>query len=350
MSDFYTLTIKNITRETPKTVSIEFEVPSELKDAYSFTAGQYITIKTEINGKEIRRAYSICSAANSGSLCVAVKEIEGGTFSTIANNTLKIGDTLDIHPPEGSFLLKSNTTASNTYAAFAAGSGITPVMSMIKTVLDEEPRSRFVLVYGNQTPTETIFLKELIALQTQYPERLFIELLYSRSQEEEARFGRIEKSTINYITKNKFKDVSFAAFYLCGPEKMIHTVTDVLIENGVTKDQIHFELFTSSTETSEIKEDLDGKTSITILVDDEETSFVMDQKKTILDAALEEDIDAPYSCQGGVCSSCICKITEGTAVMEKNSILTDGELEEGLVLACQAHPTSSIIKVDFDDV
>ncbi len=350
MSGFHTLTIKNITRETPKAVSIEFDIPSALQKGYKFTAGQYITVKTEVEGKEIRRAYSICSSVNSGSLRVAVKEIEGGKFSAIANNKLKVGDTLDVHTPEGNFLLKTNPSVSNTYAAFTAGSGITPIMSMIKTVLEEEPNSRFVLVYGNQTPTETIFFKELLSLQSQYPQRLFIEFFYSRSQEEGARFGRIEKSTINYITKNKFKDASFEAFYLCGPEEMINTVTDVLVENGVSKDKVHFELFTSSAEEAEIDADLEGKTSISILVDDEEFNFVMDQKKTILDAALEEDIDAPYSCQGGVCSSCICKITEGTAVMEKNSILTDGELAEGLVLACQAHPTSASIKVDFDDV
>ncbi|MBW1293929.1 ferredoxin--NADP reductase [Aquimarina litoralis] len=350
MSDFHTLTIKDITRETPKAVSIEFDIPSGLSQDYNFIAGQYITIKILVDRKEIRRAYSICSAPKSGSLRVAVKEIEGGTFSTIANNKLKIGDTLDVHTPEGTFLLASNPAAENYYAAFAAGSGITPIMSMIKSVLEEEPNSSFVLVYGNQTPSETIFHKELLSLQAQYPNRFFIEFFYSRSQEEGARFGRIEKSTINYITKNKFKDVQFKSFFLCGPEEMINTVTDVLIENNIAKENIHFELFTSSSEPAEIDTELDGQTKITILVDDEESSFVMDQKKTILDAALEEDIDAPYSCQGGVCSSCICKITEGKAIMGKNSILTDAELEEGLVLACQAYPTSSTIKVDFDDV
>ncbi|SEK76527.1 ring-1,2-phenylacetyl-CoA epoxidase subunit PaaE [Aquimarina amphilecti] len=350
MSDFHTLTIKNITRETPKAVSIEFDIPSELKNDYSFTPGQYITIKTQVEGKEIRRAYSICSSPKSHSLRVAVKEIENGTFSAIANNKLQVGDTLDVHTPEGNFILKPDPTVTHSYAAFVAGSGITPVMSMIKSTLEEEPNSRFVLVYGNQTPSETIFSKELLSLQAEHPDRLYIEFFYSRSKEEGARFGRIEKSTINYITKNKFKDTNFQAFYLCGPEEMINTVTDVLLENEIPKGNIHFELFTSSTSNTEVNVSLDGKTSISILVDDEEFSFVMDQKKTILDAALEEDIDAPYSCQGGVCSSCICKITDGTAVMEKNSILTDGELAEGLVLACQAHPTSSSIKVDFDDV
>ena len=349
MSAFHTLTIKDITRETPKAVSIEFEVPQDLKNDYSFISGQYITIKTQIKNNEIRRAYSLCTAPDSGSLRVAVKEIEGGTFSVYANQTLSVGDILDVHTPEGNFLLESNPTAVNTYAAFVGGSGITPVMSMIKTVMSQEPNSRFVLVYGNQTPDQTIFLQELTALQEAYSDRLFIEFFYSRTDEEGARFGRIEKSTVNYILKNKFKDTTFKRFYSCGPEEMIHTVTDVLLENDISKDDIHFELFTSSKET-EIDANLDGKTTITVLVDDEETTFVMDQKKTILDASIAEDVDAPYSCQGGICSSCICKITDGTAIMENNGILTDEEIAKGLVLACQAHPTSATIKIDFDDV
>ncbi len=350
MSDFNTLTIKNIIRETQKSVSIEFTVPSELKSAYSFVPGQYITIKTKVDGKEVRRAYSICSTPKSNVLKVAVKEVENGLFSVFANTSLKTGEQLDIHTPEGNFILSPNSDASNTYAAFVAGSGITPVLSMVKTVLEEEPNSKFVLIYGNKTPEETIFYKELQELQIQYANRLFIEFVYSRNQIDGAIFGRIEKSTVNYILKNKFKDTNFSSFYLCGPEEMINTVTNVLTENGIHKDSIHFELFTSSATAIEIDTNLEGKSNITVLVDDEEFSFVMDQKKTILDAALEEDIDAPYSCQGGVCSSCICKVTEGNAVMEKNSILTDGEIEQGLVLACQAHPTTSSIKIDFDDV
>ncbi|MBP2833301.1 ferredoxin--NADP reductase [Aquimarina sp. U1-2] len=350
MPDFHHLTIQHIERETPQAVSITFKVPADLAKEYEFIAGQYLTLKTELEGQKIRRAYSICSSPKSGILQVAVKEIEGGTFSTVANNQLKEGDVLEVHPPEGNFLLETDASAKHTYAAFAAGSGITPIMSMIKAVLEEEPQSRFVLVFGNRTPEETIFHKALLELQIAYPDRLFIEFVYSRHREENAHFGRIEKPTINYVVKNKFKDISFKAFYLCGPEEMITVVSDVLVENGIEKGTIYFELFTSSSEATEIEADLDGKTNITVVVDDEEFTFAMDQKKTILDAALDEDIDAPYSCQGGVCSSCICRITEGTAVMEKNSILTDGEIAEGLILACQAHPTSASLSIDFDDV
>jgi len=350
MSDFHKLSIKNIIRETPKAVSIEFDIPKDLNTKYTFSAGKYITIKTKVDGKEIRRAYSICSSPSSGTLKVAVKQIADGVFSAIANTQLKTGDILEVHIPEGNFVLQTDPKASNTYAAFVAGSGITPVMSMIKAVMEEEPNSKFVLIYGNQTPEETIFANELTALQSQYGDRLAIEWLYSRSDIEGARFGRIDRSIVNYIVKNKFKNSSFNNFYLCGPENMIATIKDTLIENGVSENLIHFELFTSSANDNTASVTLEGKTAIKIIVDDEEFNFEMDQKKTILDAALEKDIDAPYSCQGGVCSSCICKVTEGEAVMENNNILTDEELSDGLVLACQAHPTTSTIHIDFDDV
>ncbi|RZS99265.1 ferredoxin--NADP reductase [Aquimarina brevivitae] len=350
MADFHNLTIHEITRQTPSAVTISFAIPAELKEKFTFTPGQYITLQPKVNGEAIRRAYSICSTPTEDLLTVAVKEVKDGTFSVIANNTLKAGDVLEVHPPEGTFLLPTNPSSTKTYCAFAAGSGITPIMSMIKTTMEQEKHSRFVLVYGNQSLSETIFAKELLSLQAQYPDRLFTEFFYSRSREEGARFGRIEKSTVNYIVKNKFKEEQFENFYLCGPEEMINTVKETLLENGISNDNIHFELFTSSTETTEMDASLEGKTEITVIVDDEEYSFVMDQKKTILDASLDKDIDAPYSCQGGICSSCICRVTEGTAVMEKNSILTDGEIAEGLTLACQAHPTSATIKIDFDDV
>ncbi len=350
MSKFHKLSIKNIIRETPKAVSIEFDVPAKLKGIYSFFPGQYITLKTNVNGKEVRRAYSICSSPKSGVLKVVVKEIENGTFSVYANSALKIGDIIEVNQPEGSFVLRNENSSNKTFVAFAAGSGITPIMSMIKSVLQDGANSRFLLVYGNKTPEDVIFLKELSDLKIEYPDRFFIEYIYSRVQEKDCLFGRIEESTVNYIVKNKYKNHSFETFFLCGPEVMIDTVSEVLIKNDFNKNKIHFELFTNSSKVIEMDANIDGKSNITILVDDEESSFIMDQKKTILDAALTEDIDVPYSCQGGVCSSCICRILEGSAIMKQNSILTDSELAEGLILACQAHPTSSSIKIDFDDV
>lgn len=351
MSDFHTLTIQSITRETAQAISVGFLIPSELKDTFNYEAGQYITLKTTINGAEVRRAYSICSTPESGELRVAIKEVEEGTFSTFANRELKEGDTIEVAAPEGRFVLDSAfAKAKKSYLAFAAGSGITPIMSMIKTVLENSTESNFVLVYGNKRPEEAIFREELVALRNQYNDRFSIEFIYSQSREDGAHFGRIMKSTVNFVVKNKYASHDFSDYYLCGPEAMIKEVTQVLEANGTNSSNIHFELFTASTEEVVIEEALDGKSHIRILVDDEEFEFTMKQDTLILDAALDEDIDAPHSCQGGVCSSCIARVTEGTAVMEKNQILTDSEVAEGLILTCQAHPTSAKLVVDYDDV
>jgi len=348
MSKFFPLEIKEVIRETPQAVSLSFNIPANLKEEFKFDAGQYITIRTKVGDEELRRAYSICSAPNSDEFKVTVKEVEGGKFSVIANNKLNAGDILEVHPPEGKFILKP-TGGIRTYAAFAAGSGITPVLSIIKTVLAEEPKSRFVLTYGNKSPEETIFFKELLELQAKFPDRLFIEFVYSRTREDNSHFGRIETSTVNFVVKNKFKDHAFDAFYLCGPEEMINQVSDILKENGVTDDKILYELFTTE-DTSAIETNVEGQTELTIMVDDEETTFSMNTKETVLDAALEKDLDVPYSCQGGICSSCIARIVEGKAEMRKNQILTDEEIEEGLILTCQAQPLTPKLKVDYDDV
>lgn len=350
MSKFFPLKIKNIIRETEQAVSLEFEIPQELKTEFSFKAGQYITVKTNIEGKEVRRAYSICTPPSDETFKVTVKEVEGGTFSVIANNKLKAGDVLEVHPPEGKFVFEPVQDGHpHTYAAFAAGSGITPVLSIIKTVLLQEKHSRFVLVYGNRTPDETIFFKELLELQMKHPDRLYVEFVYSRTKEEDSHYGRIDESTVNYVLKNRFKDTSFTRFYLCGPEDMINKVTEILLKQNIRKEQILFELFNTEVE-GEVTSNLEGETELTITVDDEEIVLSMPKNQTVLQAALDNGLDVPYSCQGGICSSCVARITEGTAEMEKNSILVDSEIQEGLVLTCQAHPTSAILKVNYDDV
>ncbi len=350
MSKFFPLKIKNIIRETEQAVSLEFEIPQELKTEFSFKAGQYITVKTNIEGKEVRRAYSICTPPSDETFKVTVKEVEGGTFSVIANNKLKAGDVLEVHPPEGKFVFEPVQDGHpHTYAAFAAGSGITPVLSIIKTVLLQEKHSRFVLVYGNRTPDETIFFKELLELQMKHPDRLFVEFVYSRTKEDDSHYGRIDESTVNYVLKNRFKDTSFTRFYLCGPEDMIKKVTEILLKQNIRKEQILFELFNTEVE-GEVTSNLEGDTELTITVDDEEIVLSMPKNKTVLQAALDNGLDVPYSCQGGICSSCVARITEGTAEMEKNSILVDSEIQEGLVLTCQAHPTSATLKVNYDDV
>jgi len=352
MAKYNSLKINTINRETDKCVTLSFDIPDDLKKEYIFKAGQYITLKTTINGEEIRRDYSLCASPKSGTLKVAVKEVENGTFSKYANKDLKIGDGIEVSSPNGRFIFEPDTNKSRTVVAFAAGSGITPILSILKTVLEEEHSSKFVLVYGNKTVKDTIFLEELLGLQGKYGDRLAIQFLYSQAQEENALFGRIEKSTVNLIVKNRYKDTVIDSFYICGPEVMINTVKTVLVENNISEDNIHFELFTAATSNETVAniEVSNGMTKITVLVDDEEATFEMFQEQTILEAVIDKDIDAPYSCQGGVCSSCIARISEGTATMRQNNILTDSEVAEGLVLTCQAHPTSSTLKVDYDDV
>lgn len=352
MSQFHSLNIKSVEKVTDQSVTISFEIPENLKSNFSFNAGQYVTLKTEINGEEIRRDYSICASKNSGDLTVAVKAVEGGTFSTYANSDLKAGDKIEVSEPNGRFVFEANDAKTRTIAAFAAGSGITPILSIAKTLLEDEPFSNFILVYGNKSSDNTMFFKYLVTLQSQYGNRFHVHFIYSQTNEENALFGRIEKSTVNLIVKNKYKGVTIETFYLCGPEEMIHTVKDVLIENGVKEKAILFELFTapSATESDATSETLTGNSKIKVLVDDEEFEFEMSKEQSILEAALKQDIDAPYSCQGGICSSCIARVTEGEAKMRQNNILTDSEVAEGLILTCQAHPTSERIVVDYDDV
>ncbi|WP_435412480.1 2Fe-2S iron-sulfur cluster-binding protein [Psychroserpens mesophilus] len=351
MSQFHSLTIKQIDRITDESVAISFEVPQALQTDFSFKAGQYVTLKTSINGNEIRRDYSLCSSPKSGELKVAVKEVEDGTFSSFANNKLKVGDVLDVATPKGHFVFEPNDSKTKHIAAFAAGSGITPVLSIIKCALEEEVQSHVVLVYGNKTTNDTMFLDELLQLQHQYSQRFSIQFVFSQTQEDDAIFGRIEKSTVNLIVKNKYKHLDIDAFYLCGPEGMIHTIKDVLEEHNIDKSTIYYELFKSSKVAPITSEKIaSGNSKVTVILDDETTTFEMPQKQTILEAALDKDIDAPYSCQGGICSSCIARITEGKAVMRQNNILTDGELAEGLVLTCQAQPITETLTVDYDDV
>lgn len=352
MSSFYKLQIKEVKHETANAISVSFNIPAELKAAYTFTAGQYVNLKLTLDGEEIRRAYSICSSPNSGDLRIAIKSVKQGHFSKFANDNLKVGDILEVGQPEGKFIFEPSFSNLKNYVAFVAGSGITPVMSILKSVLENEPKSTFVLVYGNRTPEETIFHNELHDLQLKYVGRFFVHYVFSQAKLDGELFGRIEKSAVNFVLNNKHKEKEFDKFYLCGPEEMINLVSNVLKEHNIADKNIKFELFSTSPNigVNPSAESHTGHTKITVLVDDEEATFEMSQKQTILEAALKQGIDAPYSCQGGICSSCLARITNGTAEMRKNSILTDGEIAEGLILTCQAHPTSPEIYVDYDDV
>lgn len=346
MNEFHELTVENIKKETPSSVSIQFKIPEHLKSAFDFKAGQYITIKHFQNGQEIRRSYSICSSPKSKTLRVGVKKVDKGIFSAFANEQLKVGDTLHVMPPTGRFLLVPEL---KHYAAVAAGSGITPILSLIKATLEESPESTFLLIYGNKTQEETMFFNEINELAEKYPERFSVEYVFSRKEESVGRFGRIDRSMVNFFLKNKYKETSYESYYLCGPEEMTNEITDTLKSNGVEEENIHYELFSTS-EEGELLESHDGMTMVTIILDDEVETFEMSQDVPVLDAALDRGIDAPYSCRGGICSTCIARIKEGAAEMRNNQILTDSEIAEGLILTCQACPTTPKLVVDYDDL
>lgn len=348
MSKFNPLKVKEIRKETPMAVSIVFEVPEALKADYQFEAGQYVNIKAVINGEEIRRSYSISSSPKSNELRVVVKAVENGVFSNYATQQLMVGDTLEVALPEGKFVLENKN--ARVIAGIAAGSGITPIISLAKDTLERSADTTFILVYGNKSLEDTIYHQDIETLKNTYLGRFFVHYTFTKEHPEGALFGRIERPTINFVFKNKHSEKRVDEYFLCGPEDMIHKVMDVLKENSVAEDQIHYELFTTSSTNGEIPVSGEGMVKVTVLVDDVETTFHMPRTENILSAALKHGVDAPYSCQGGICSSCMCRTVTGTAEMKTNHILMDDEVEDGLLLACQAYVTTDEIYVDFDDV
>lgn len=351
MSKFHELRVKSIQKETTDAVSISFEVPEELKEEFRYVAGQYLTLEKEIAGRKFRRSYSICSSPHSEELKVAVKQVADGSFSAWVNNKLKEGDFLNVFLPEGRFVYQPlEEDQDKTYVGFAVGSGITPVMAILQSVLCSEENSKFVLVYGNKSPEHTIFYKELLELKKQYPDRFYLELVFSQSKEKDAFFGRIEPGTVDFIFRNKFKDANFADVFICGPEPLLEMVTERLIQNSIDQEKIRFELFVKENNNAMEVEDTGQKTRITVILDEEEVTFDMDRDKRVLNAVIGEGMDPPYSCQGGICSSCLAMVVEGEVKMANNQILTDEEIEEGLVLTCQAHPLSPTLTIDYDEI
>ncbi len=342
MPQFHKLTIKEVKKETKDAVSIVFDVPEKLKETYKFQAGQYVTLKKDIEGDELRRAYSICSDPNSGILKIAVKAVDGGTFSVYANNMLHAGDKIEVSEPEGRFVIAPEK--GKHYLGIAVGSGITPILSMIKATM--HPEAHFTLIYGNKSVEDTIFKSRLDDLKNIYSTQLDIHYVYSREEVAGTLSGRIDADKIKYI----LGDTTFEQAFICGPERMIHDATDALVANGFDKDDVKFELFSVPVEKNDDDSVPEGNTEITVVLDDEETTFIMPKNKMILNAALDKDLDPPYSCQGGICSSCLCKVVEGKAEMKVNQILSEEEVAEGMILSCQAQPVTPTIKVDFDDV
>lgn len=351
---FHKLSIKDIRRETSDCISIAFDIPSELQNDFLFKQGQNITIKSIINGEEIRRSYSICSSPLDNELRVGVKKVAGGAFSSFANDELKEEDILDVLPPTGTFFTEVNITNKKNYVFFAAGSGITPVISIIKTILLAEPASHVTLVFGNRNVSSIIFKEELEALKDKHLQRFRIYYVLSRERTEaEINFGRIDAEKCKQLSA-LIDYESTDEFFICGPEEMIFTVKRFLESNKVESSKIHFELFTTPVRKnvsieSDAKEKKTEGSKITIKSDGRSFDFELDyDSNNILDAALAQGADLPFACKGGVCTTCKAKLLEGEVEMEVNYGLEPDEVKAGFILTCQSHPRSKKVVVDFD--
>lgn len=350
MPDFFSLPVKAVTRITPSAVSVLFDVPAELEEKFKFIPGQYIDIKKELNGEELRRAYSICSSLHSAELRIGIKEMSGGKFSVYANSGLKAGDNLEVSIPKGNFVLKPDKTKNQNYLAIATGSGITPVLSIVQSVLEWEPNSKFLLLFGNRSSEEVMFKTELDALQKTFPDRFFLHYVFSQQQKENDYSGRINVALIQSVLSGYRSNFNVDEVYLCGQEAMIDMAKEYFFKEGLTSEQVHFELFSVTKKPQDVTENFSGEAEVTVVLDDESTIFKMHPRETVLAAALKHGLDAPYSCQGGICSSCLAKLTYGKVKMDNNRILSKEELDEGLILTCQSHPVSEKITVNYDNV
>ena len=358
MAKFHTLNVKDIRKETDKCVSIAFDVPEELNEDFRFEHGQYITLKMDVNGEELRRSYSICSSPIEDELRVAVKKVENGRVSGKVVDQLQIGDALEVMTPMGNFTTQLNAENTKHFIAFAGGSGITPIISILKTALRIEPKSRFTLFYGNTDKENIIFNDQLEQLKEKYGERLNVQHILSKVELEDALFsGHIDaEKAIELLKKFVEDDQQYKEYFICGPEPMMLNVSDALEKLGVDKERIHIELFTSpvgkkdeSVEKPPVNVS-EGMSQVTVILDGEEQVIEMPMNgDAILDVALANGVDVPFACKGAVCCTCKAKVMEGKVRMELNYALSDQEVEEGFVLTCQSHPETPRVIVDYDE-
>jgi len=352
---FYTLRVAEIVPETDEANSIRFDLPEELQEAFRFKAGQHLSVRADIGGEEVRRNYSLCVAPEEGQLKVTVKRIAGGVFSNWVGDNLKAGDTLDVMAPHGSFTVEFDPAKAHHYVAFAGGSGITPVMSLIKTALGTEPESRFTLFYGNRDSNSVIFLEQLAALKDRYLGRF--ELYHFLSDEEgdvDLFNGMLDRETCDEALDHLVNDAkAIDAWFICGPGPMMDAAEAALTDRGVAKDRIHIERFLAgrpsaalAAQMAQLQEKAAGLTlSVTL---DGRTRKVEFTEANILDSAREAGLPAPFACKAGVCATCRAKVTKGKVEMAARYGLTDEEVAAGYVLTCQSVPVGEGVAVDYD--
>jgi ring-1,2-phenylacetyl-CoA epoxidase subunit PaaE len=350
---FHPLKVAEVRRETPECVALRFDVPSEFADEYRFVQGQHLTLRTVLGGEELRRSYSICSGVDDGDICVAVKKVGGGRFSVWVNESVKAGDTIDVMTPEGRFFTPLDPAHAKHYVAFAAGSGITPVLSLIRTVLAREPHSRFTLIYGNRRQASVMFHEALEDLKDRYLTRFVLFNLFSREAQDIDLFnGRIDGPKVYAFLDTLVPASTIDEAFVCGPASMIDEVEVALIGAGVPRERVHIERFgvPGALVTEPIDDTEAAEAHITLIIDGvrREVEFHRGQH-SILDAGREAGIDLPYSCKGGMCSTCRGKLVEGEVRMAKNYALEPHEVEQRFVLTCQSYPLTERVVISYDD-
>ena len=353
-SSFYEITVQEIIRETDDCLSITFDIPEKFVNDFNYKSGQYITLKAEIEKEEVRRSYSLCSEPSSKSHKIAIKKIENGLFSSYAHQQIKVGDSIEVMAPAGNFQHIPNASNEKNYALFAAGSGITPILSILKSILRHEPNSHVNLIYGNKGINSIIFKEEIEALKNTYLNQMSVVHILSRENLGNAmQQGRIDKVKCEMLLKTYFNQSKIDDVFICGPEQMTLDIREVMIEQGMHSKQIHLELFGTGYDKKEklksiVKNEADSQ--ITLFMDGDEYEFDLNTNDvSILDAAQKTGLDVPYACKGGVCCTCKAKVIEGTVEMDVNYALEQDELDRGYILTCQAHPKSEKVTVTFDE-
>jgi ring-1,2-phenylacetyl-CoA epoxidase subunit PaaE len=352
MSQFHPLIVTDIHRTIRDAVVLTLQ-PENSKD-FAFVQGQYLTFKQDFDGTELRRNYSICAGLDDGVLQVGIKRVDGGAFSTFANTKLAVGDTLHAMPPQGKFHTKIEPNKAKNYLGFAGGSGITPVLSILKTVLKREPQSTFTLVYANRAVNTIMFREELEDLKNTYMGRLTIIHMLESGQDIDLFTGRVDQAKCAALFEHWIDVTSVTTAFICGPEPMMLAIADSLKTHGLETDQIKFELFSESQQgqlaKQEMAERAEGQkgTELTVIIEGAERTFEMSKGQSVLDAALNNGQDAPFACKAGVCSTCMCKVLEGEVEMLSNHALEDYEVERGYVLSCQSYPLTDKLVIDYD--
>jgi ring-1,2-phenylacetyl-CoA epoxidase subunit PaaE len=353
---FHTLTIADVVDETAEARSIRFAVPEELLETFKFKPGQHLTLKAEIGGEEIRRNYSLCVAPQDNQIMVTVKRIAGGAFSNWANDNLKAGMAIEVMAPHGSFTWDFAQGAANHYVGFAGGSGITPVMSLLKTALLTEPDSRFTLLYGNRDSSSIIFLEALAGLKNRFMDRLQVHHFLAEEAEEFDLFnGMLDRAKCDDILETLIDPADVAAFFICGPGPMMDAAEAALIDKGVAKELIHLERFTAGRPSAALEAQMQALTQeaagLTMLVtlDGRKRRVAFDAAAgNILDSARASGLPAPFACKAGVCATCRARIVSGEVEMAARYGLTDEEVAAGYVLTCQSVPKGDGVELDYD--